>query len=324
MKHLVTSLCIVIASQVFAQNGKEIIMTDSTETEIIRNSVYIVSEENYRFKDSILYTVRYRADTTQICHKGWKNRRGDYFGKWSEFKLDGTWLKTIDYDNDTWEYNPIEYPFQNYLNEAKKITDRIVIEKYGLNFFKENIKFKFHGDIRGKTAFAGWTEPMKEKPLVFHVYYTIEIKDNQFFYDELDIEIDSIGNISKNTNTSQISFIDRIKGQTDTFMLTYKKAIDICKSNGLIISDTIKFETDFQFVFWKKHRFTGKFVYTVRQHQKTKVLQGLCPMDCKTETIYREWIIDPWTAELIENKKYRRIDSWSHGCGTGESYEILD
>lgn len=65
--------------------------TDSTAVELIRNSVYRIKEEVYKLKDSVFYNVSYIEDTTQLHIEGWKRKNGQYFGEWSEYKLDGTW-----------------------------------------------------------------------------------------------------------------------------------------------------------------------------------------------------------------------------------------
>ncbi|HQD12806.1 MAG TPA: hypothetical protein PLW43_07675, partial [Chitinophagales bacterium] len=101
-------------------------------------------------------------------------------------------------------------------------------------------------------------------------------------------------------------------------------AISICIKNGLIISDTMKFEADLKYIFWKSSPYAGNFIFKVTQHLPPVVTEGICPIKCKTETLYREWIINPWNSELLEHKRYKRLDQWSNGNGGGESIEIKD
>ncbi len=325
MNNAITILLTMFLGHALAQNNRQYILNDSSELEISRTGTYIITEEKYRSKDSVLFTYRFIGDTTKIYKQGWKNKKGDFWGKWNEFNVYGKWLNTKDYDNNDWIYEPSLYPFQKYIDNAKKIAEQEIIEKYGEPFFKTNVLFKFDAYTIGKdNLITFWGEPIKEKPVTYHFDYTIELKDKNFYYNKLTISIDSLGNILKNNNERQINFEERVKGENDTFLLTYKKAIEICKENGMFLNDSFRVETDLHFDFVRDSEFSGRFLFVVRQFYDTKVIEGTCYSKCKTETTYKEWTIDPWSAVLLQNKKYRRVDHWTGGCGGGKSYEIYD
>lgn len=114
MKLILYIVFIFISFQAVGQERPflEVIETDSSTIEIIRNSVYRCYNETYMNKDSIWRNVTFIDDPTRLNTEGWKRKNGDHIGIWSEYDRQGTWLYTIDYNSDTCEYNKSEYPFQ--------------------------------------------------------------------------------------------------------------------------------------------------------------------------------------------------------------------
>lgn len=81
-KDLATNILCIAFLLLFAQtaNGqfqKKTMTTDSSEIEIIKNSVYKIYEETYIDTDSVWYSVKFIDDTTQVHKEGWKTKEGE-------------------------------------------------------------------------------------------------------------------------------------------------------------------------------------------------------------------------------------------------------
>ena len=332
---LVIVLCSV--KPAFSQFSEEKIVTDSSEIKIVRNSAYKVLRETYKNKDSVFYSVRYIDDTTKLKIEGWERKNGDYFGNWVEYSPEGTWFYTINYDNDTWKYNKKEYPFQGLLDSMKKKADNIIIKKYGSEFFKHNISFKFHGHTymgKWKTYdtdtfwmqdeyIGDWKEPIKIKPNSFILDYTIRFDNRHFYYDFLRINLDSTGNQIDQPDRFDIIFKERKEPKSDKFHLTYEKAIKICKRNGLVLDKWQELEATLRYGFRKKDIYAGQYYFEVAQQYDEKTT-GDCSKNCLVTKYYNVWRLNPWTTGLFFNKKMKQETQWSRGCGVSGYYIELD
>ena len=341
MKQTLTIIIILATNFTFGQFSEQKIITDSSEIEIIRNSVYKIYEETFKFKDSVFYSVSYIKDTSIIENEGWSRKNKIRIGKWKKYNPDGIWINTIDYDKDSWEYNKEKFPYFCLLDSMKLLGDRLIIDKYGKPFFEKNVRYQFWGSVSQEfivfndtgiikqIRFIGdWNEPHIEKPNIFQLQYSIQL-DKDHIYDNggsiIEINLDSLGNLIKEDNKYNLSFDGWKKGESETFSLTYNKAIEICQQNGMIKSDTMKYITELQINSNKSSLYSGRFIFEIVQNLSYKVIDGTCPEKCNFEITYRKWLIDPWTSELLENRKYRSFGHWSHGNGGGgENIEIIE
>jgi hypothetical protein len=303
-----------------------VIETDSTIINIKNNTVYMIINETYKQKDSILHSVRYNCDTAIINYEGWKRKNGTLMGNWIENTSDGTWICTINHDNDSWTYNEEAFPHFKLLDTMKLIGDSLIILKYGVDFFNENVRYQFFGDlskvhyekndttIEKKSELLGsWTDPIIEWPNEFHLQYSIKFDEE--IYDSgciIEIELDSLGKLIEEESKNSIGFWDRVKGKNDTFSLTYDKALEICTQNGLDTAQTIRLYAELKYYFSKSMDFAGEFIFEVKQEFSMKE-EGNCPESCTIENIYYIWRINPWTSELIDRKKYMWIDYYNNG-----------
>ncbi len=309
---------------IFGQFSTQKIVTDSSEIEIIRNSVYKIWEETFKHKDSIFYSVRYINDTSLIKTQGWERKNGEYFGRWVEYSPKGIWLCTKDYDTDTWKFNDKEYPYQGLLDSMKQVADNIIIKKYGLAFFRNNIRFKFHGYTYIDRQYLGnWDEPIKIKPNTFALDYTVKLDNKHLYYGLLRIELDSIGNIIDQFDSYEVSFQGRKVLKYDKFKLTYNQAIEICKQNGLQTGKEKEFSASLIFGFSKRDLYAGEYYFMVTQKYDEKT-DGDCKRNCLVTKYYNVWRINPWTSELFFNKKMKQETSWTPGCGVTGNFIELD
>jgi len=316
---------------------REIIETDSSHIEIRSNSIYRCYEETYKNKDSIWRSVSFIDDTTKLNTEGWRRKNGTRIGKWSEYDRNGIWLYTIDYDNDTWNYNKSEYPFQYLLDSMKIIADKIIIDKYGIDFFRNNVRFKFHGStsIEDSVTYAtgtywtqreylgSWTNPIKKKPNSFVLNYIIRLDDNHFYYNMLVIRLDSLGKLNDGNSLNDVTFNDRKQSKYSIFNLTYDKAMEICHNNGLSTTISEKTEANLRFGWNINREYAGEYYFEVAEQYDQKI-DGECPTDCIITTYYNIWRINPWSSELIFHEKMMKISKWKNGHGVGGLYTELD
>lgn len=81
MRNLISIALILSFTSSFGQKPfREVIETDSSKIEIIRNSVYRVYEEIFKKNDSVWFSVSYIDDTTKLNTEGWKLKNGRQLG----------------------------------------------------------------------------------------------------------------------------------------------------------------------------------------------------------------------------------------------------
>jgi len=309
------------------------IETDSTEIELTKNSIYRIWEETYNLKDSVFYSIRYMKDTTQLHIEGWMNKKRQNFGKWKEFKIDGTWLYTIDYSNHLWKYNRKEFKYQ-YLKDSMKLkADKILIEIFGQEFYDKNICFDFIGHTyigKWKTYDDGgtfwiqeeylgsWIEPIFKEPNTYVIKYDLKTSDSEIYDDMLTIELDSTGNLIKEQSKFETRIDEIIVTKQDSFKITKEIARTICLENPLMESAN-PFQTTLRFGRHKMGEYSGKFYYEVTQ-QYDEEKDGDCKPNCVITKYYNLWRIDPWSCELIFKEPMKTITRYSQGCGYTGNY----
>jgi len=162
-----------------AQWSKEVIETDSSTIEIIRNSVYRIYQENYKVGDSAWRSVSFIKDTTRLVTEGWKKKSGARLGIWREYDFKGRLMFTRDYDNAVCEINKELYPYHEILVKMKKKADSLIISTYSQVFFDEHVRFDFNCSAYDQDGYVGdWTEPMKRKPTKFLFRYQVRLKNS--------------------------------------------------------------------------------------------------------------------------------------------------
>ncbi len=332
-KLFILSIVILGIKPLFGQFNEEKIRTDSSEINIVRNSAYKIWKETYKNKDLIFYSVRNIDDTTQIIEEGWERKNHDRVGNWITNSPNGIWLNTINYDNDTWKYNRDEYPYHAVLDSIKQKADKIIIEKYGQAFFKNNVRFKFHGaaligewktldsiTIWDRNEYVGdWTEPIKKKPNGFYLDYTIKLDNKHYYYDMLRVELDSAGNLIDNSNLFEVLFKERKVPKSDKFHLKYDDALEVCKKNGLVIKKGQEFEATLRYGFRKRYLYAGEYYFQVAQ-QYDKKTSGDCSKECVETKYYKVWRFNPWTSELFFNKKMKIETYLTPKCAVSGNY----
>lgn len=129
----------------FAQVNERIIKTDSSVITITWNQYLLVTEEKFNNRASVYFTTRLKEDST-ILSKGW-TRNNYKIGKWDEYSENGTWLKSLDYDKQTWKCNTKKHPYKKLVDSLKKCADNILISEFGQDFFNKHVRFRFEGGL---------------------------------------------------------------------------------------------------------------------------------------------------------------------------------
>jgi hypothetical protein len=196
MKRSIYILLILFSVNLYGQKPfREIIETDSSTIEIIRNSVYRCYEETYKNKDSIWWSVSYIDDTTQLFTEGWKTKSDKYLGTWNEYNRQGELMYTWNHDNGLCEVNPRLYPIHDLLVKMKLKTDSIIIKTYSKDFFEKHVKFNYECNAYyGYHYLGSWIEPLKGIPNNFLIRYDLLYDSIALFSRGIELRLDSVGN----------------------------------------------------------------------------------------------------------------------------------
>ena len=313
----------------------EEIETDSSNIEIIRNSVYRVYTETFKKKDSVWYNITYIDDTTQLNTEGWKLKNGRQLGIWKEYDSKGNLLFTQNHDQHTCVVNPKLFPYHSILERMKQTADKMIIAAYGKQFMDKHIVFNFdcYAYNKHKTKFGcckdsmwtedylgSWTEPMTSKPNSFLFRYEVRLNPSDEESIELGICLDNKGNyFSSEDDMSNNYGFEQVKTQTKNFTIDKNKAIELARKVGLKETDSTKID---EFLFWENFRkqkyFNGQFRYYItelyeqKQYNQSKNRQAFVKR-------YFVYVFNPWTGEFIEKKKMQSRSEWEegHGLSTG-------
>jgi len=337
MKNLISIAIILSFASAFGQKPfREIIETDSSKIEIIRNSVYRVYEETYKKNDSVWYNVTYIDDTTKLNTEGWKQKSGKQLGTWREYNRKGDLLYTRNHDKHTCVVNPKLYPYHQTLEKMKIIANSLIIDAYGKEFMDKHIVFEFDcyaynkkrikigkDSIWTKDYLGSWTEPMKSKPNTFLLRYEVRLNPTDKNSIELGVCFDDKGNyVASSDDTWNNYGFELVKPGHKEFVLDKTKAIAIAKQNGLVESDSSKID---EFLFWenfkKQQYYNGQFRYYITEligqenYQISKERQGI-------KYKYMGYIFNPWTGEFVEKKKMKSIREWENGNGLSTELQL--
>lgn len=290
--------------------------TDSSNVELIRNSVYRIWEETFKDKDFVFYSVRFINDTTQVNTEGWKNREGKYLGIWKEFNEEGELMYVRDHDNATCKINNSLYPYHDMLEEMKRKADSLIITAYSKEFFENNVRFNFNCYAYDEDAYVGtWIEPIKRKPTKFLFRYQVRLRTSDWYDDMIGIELDEKGKYIPNEGFWNNYGFEKIEGQKRTFEIDKIKAIESAKEHGLV---NIEANDVYEFLTWERFKkaefYNGQFRYYITElvdaieYNEGENRKGVVSK-------FNVYSFNPWTGEFIEKKKMKSIKEWGENSG---------
>lgn len=313
IKFLLTFFTLISGLSVFGQFSRENISTDSSEIEIIRNSVYHIYEESYKNKDSVWYSVHFIKDTTRLKTEGWKRKSGKQLGIWKEYNFDKQLLFTRDYDNAICEVNKKLFPHYERLERMKKKADSLIISNYSKEFFDKQVRFNFNCYAYDKDGYVGsWTEPMKRKPTEFLLRYQVRLKNSDWQSSMIGISLDEKGNYIPSNDRFNNNGFEKLKSKNRTFEIDKTKAISVAKKHGLKgdnVSEFLKWER-----FNKATFYDGQFKYYITE--LTGQIDEI-KKEGRSRITYKfnVYSFNPWTGEFLETKKMKQIKEWGKDSG---------
>lgn len=334
--HLIGGCLILFPAFAFSQKPfREVIETDSSTIEIIRNSVYRCYEETYKHNDSIWWSVRYIDDTTKLHTEGWRTKSGKYLGVWKEYNREGQWMYTWDHDNAICKVNKSLFPYHGMLERMKAKADSLIIATYSKEFFDQYVRFDFigsayHGHYQTYSTgtfwiedyLGSWTQPLKGKPNSYLFRYSVRIAGTDWYEEMIGINLDSVGNYVPSADRFNNYGFEKVIGDKKTFSIDKARAMETAKSHGLVLSDTIQVD---EFLFWesleKEEFYNGYFRYYISEPAgKTEYTKG----PERKGIIYRfnVYSFNPWTGDFIEKKKMKIISE--RGKNSGFTSGLMD
>jgi hypothetical protein len=325
MKTTIVIAILLFSFKMYGQKKpfREVLETDSSSIEIIRNSVYRCYEETYKIKDSIWWNVTYIDDTTKLKTEGWKTKSGKYLGTWKEFNRQGELLYTWNHETGICNVNKSLYPYHYLLERMKLKADSLIISAYSKEFFDNHVQFENDGSSYDKDGYVGsWTEPFKRKPTEFLFRYSVKLNSSDWYSEMIGINLDSLGNYIPSIDDlwNRYGFED-VKGDKRTFNIDIHKATKLAKTHGLVVTDTNEVA---EFLTWENFQkqiyYNGQFRYYITElTSKTEYKES----KDRHGTIFRfnVYSFDPWTGEFIENKKMKSRREW--GKNSGHSTGLL-
>ncbi len=315
-KTIIFTIIILNSFSSFGQFSRQKIETDSSNIEIIRNSVYRVYEETYKNKDSVWYSVHFIKDTTRLNTEGWRTKDDKYLGVWKEYNFDKELMYIRDYDNATCEINKDLYPFYDILEKMKLKADSLIISTYSKEFFERHVRFDFNCATYDKEGYVGnWVEPIKRKPTKFLFRYQVKLNTSEWYDEMIGIELDENGEYIPNEGFWNNYGFEKVNSNHKTFKIDKNKAIEIAKSKGLKTNDLSKVS---EFLKWEKFKkpefYNGQFKYYITEFTdeiKDIKTEGRSRITYK----YNVYSFDPWTGKFIEKKKMKRIKECEKNSG---------
>ncbi|MDC6350062.1 hypothetical protein PP178_00735 [Zeaxanthinibacter sp. PT1] len=316
-KTIISTILFLTYFSASGQFRKQNIETDSSEIQIIRNSVYHVYEEAYKNKDSVWFSVHFIKDTTRLNTEGWKTKENKYLGVWREYNFEGQLLYTRDYDNASCIINKDLYPYHHLVEKMKSKADSLIISTYSQEFFENFVRFNFNCSAYDEEGYVGsWTKPLKRRPTEFLFRYSVKIGETDWFPEMIGITLDSLGKYVPNSDDRWNRYgFEEVKGNKRTFNIDRDDACKIATKHGLVLSDTTEIS---EFLTWENFQnqtfYNGRFRYYITELTgKTEYNKG----DVRKGIIYRfnVYSFNPWTGEFIEMKKMKSRKEWGKHSG---------
>ncbi len=324
MKLTIHIIILFFSFQAFGQKKpfKEIIETDSSTIEIIRNSVYRCYEETYKNNDSVWWNVTYIDDTTQLHTEGWKLKSGKHLGIWREYNRQGKLMYTWNHEAGLCEVNKSRYPYHDLLEKMKSVADSLIISTYSKDFFEKHVRFNFNCYTYDEGGYVGsWTEPIERKPTKFLFKYQVKLNTSEWFNEMIGIELNENGEYIPNEGFWNNYGFEKVNSDSKTFQIDKNKAVEIAKTKGLQTNDLSKVS---EFLTWEKFKkpefYNGQFRYYITElTSKTEYTEGAD----RKGIIFRfnVYSFNPWTGEFIEKKKMKSRNEW--GTQSGHSTGLM-
>jgi len=316
---IISTILFLTSISTFGQFSRQNIETDSSDIEIIRNSVYHIYEETYRQKDSVWYSVHFIKDTTRLNTEGWKTKGDKYFGVWPEYNFEGELMYTRDHDKATCVVNKDFYPYHDLLKRMKSKADSLIVSTYSQEFFNKYVRFEFNCFTYDEKGYVGsWIEPIERSPTKFLFRYSVRIGETDWYPEMIGIELDLEGNYLPSHDFWNNYGFENVKSQKKTFEIDKLKAMGIAKKHGLVITDQDKIN---EFLKWEKFNkaefYDGQFRYCITE--LTEEFKDIKEKGrSRAISKFNVYSFNPWTGEFVEMKKMKNIHSWENIVETGQ------
>jgi len=314
-------LYLLVCNPAFSQFSEEKIETDSSNISIIRNSLYLVYNEEYKHKDLIWRSVRYINDTTKLLHEGWATKDWRYLGTWNEYLIDGTLVYRVDYDKGTWFVNEKIFPYHNILEKMKLVADSLILSVYGQDFYNNHLRFAFNCGAYDDAGYVGnWLEPFERKPTEYSFKYDIKLDSNEYYQNMIGISIDQNGNYIIEDDVYNNFGFENVQITDKVFRINKRLAVEKSKENGLILTDSSEVSG---FLRWEKNKsktfYSGSFKYYITELYD--IIKDIKENE-RSRITYRFYVysFDPWTGDFLEKKKMKKIAEWEKYSGSTSGF----
>lgn len=292
------------------------IETDSTDVEVIKNSLYKIYNETYKDKDSVWYSVHFIKDTTRLYTEGWARKDKKQVGVWKAFTFERRFLYVVDYENGTFEVNKSLYPYHDLLERMKLKADSLIMSAYSLEFFDNHVRFRFDCFVYDEKGYVGsWIEPIIRRPTEFLFRYSVKLKTSEWYDEMIGIELDSTGKYKPSEDIFNNYGFEKVRSQRRNFQIDKKKAIQVAQRHGLKMAYPNKIT---EFLMWERFNkaefYDGQFNYYITEltgEIKNTKDEGRPSITYK----YNIYSFNPWTGDFIEIKKMKNTYSWEKLSG---------
>lgn len=316
-----------------AQFSQRLVETDTSYIDITVNGKNKFVEETYKDRDSIRVTTYYYPDSSALKLSGWKNDVGNYFGEWQEFLINGNLLYTLNYATHNCVYNEKLYPYHEFKSKMKAKADSLIIKKFGILFFRNNVVFDYDGHsyrweeenypsgrVLSRNKLGDWLHPISEAPHGVVLRYAIKLSNTEVYRNILSVELDTLGHPIKDSVDDAIDFEDFSVAIRNPMSINMNSALFLCKKHPLQTSD-YDYKTELKYGFSKYGLHPGEFYYEVTQLYDEK-REGN-DFNSTVVKYFNVWRINPYTSELYYKKRQKIIVQAGNGYGiTGKFLEL--
>jgi hypothetical protein len=224
------------------------------------------------------------------------------------------------YDNDkVWSpENKNKHPYLDIQNAMRVKADSLLIAAYGKAFYDKNVIWSIDGSyIYNEKESGKWTDSLNAKPTIFLFRYNVKLDSLNLFEDMIEFKLDSLGKYIPNKYETIYGFEKVPKSQQGEFKISIKNALLIAQENGLLENDSVKVQFTLKWENIKNDQFyKGQFRFYV-VYVKLTIEEIVKEGRSRRETKYDVYSFNPWTAEFIEKKKMKSINTWGKMTGSG-------
>ncbi len=284
----------------FSQVEHSVIKTDSSVIQE-QYSPNGTKRMEYIFNKAVI-KYEWRNKKGVVLTNGTHDTIGNLICTWYEYDSTGKLIKTEDFNKRTWQaVDKKVYPFKKYLDKVKGNADRIIIREYGLDFFRNHVKW----NIMTSTAYfpdgagANWTDAFKRKPTSFLIRYDV-LLDSTLYDDMIEVEMDANGKLISNTACVSEKGFEKVKFK-HPFILDKASVFNVAKQKGLKSHVS---ETDFRLVWECKDKedstkYNGRYLFYV--YAKKGIKETNLPEDKKHRFVV--FVFNPWDGSFVEKKE---------------------